>query len=151
MWEGDQAARPPLQELLESELNIVSYDFSVEYVRNSMIDEVVYFFFSPFSLSPPSNPPPQGQEFWLQNYAKKLEEPVPWSDFKQKFYQFMRLPLPRNEEDRFDTDTKRLLFFKIALNATREEMVTFESFAKVCDAFGRVKPHSYDFFDTIQV
>ena len=30
-------------------------------------------------------------------------------------------------------------------------MVTFESFAKVCDAFGRVKPHSYDFFDTIQV
>mmetsp|Transcript_14802 Transcript_14802/g.23133 ORF Transcript_14802/g.23133 Transcript_14802/m.23133 type:complete len:673 (-) Transcript_14802:397-2415(-) len=132
MWDGTPANRPPLRNLLDTELQLISYEFSIDYVRNRMIDEV-------------------GQEFWLQNYPKNLEEPVPWNDFKQKFYNFMRLPLPRNEEDRFDTDTKRLLFFKIALNATREEMVTFESFAKVCDAFGRVKPNSYDFFDTIQV
>ena len=39
----------------------------------------------------------QGQEFWLQNYPRNLEEPVPWSAFKEKFYNFMRLPLPRNE------------------------------------------------------
>tara|TARA_R110002050_G_scaffold29011_3_gene74702 strand:- start:816 stop:1046 length:231 start_codon:yes stop_codon:yes gene_type:complete len=42
----------------------------------------------------------QGKNFWIKNYDKNLEGSVEWKEFKVKFYNFMRLPLPDNEDDR---------------------------------------------------
>jgi hypothetical protein len=47
MWDGDQNNRPRIKELLETELQVIAFDFVCEHVRNSMIDEVVSFFFLP--------------------------------------------------------------------------------------------------------
>ncbi len=56
----------------------MTYEFAMMYIGQSMVDE-------------------QGRNFWARYYTRKLDEPVPWSDFKVKFYEFMGLRLPKNE------------------------------------------------------
>mmetsp|Transcript_33506 Transcript_33506/g.94245 ORF Transcript_33506/g.94245 Transcript_33506/m.94245 type:complete len:669 (-) Transcript_33506:53-2059(-) len=136
MWSLDPAKRPTISSMFwnkETNRSIadqIKSDLQQQFLKERMTQET-------------------GVDFWLENFGHNIEGEQSWQEFKEKLYRFMGIHLP-DETLLEDTDTRLMLFLKLALNSYYNNKVSLGDFACVVEAFGPLSKGNNDFLHRIR-